>query len=441
MTALRNRLLIGAIAAAAVAVPSQLAAQTLVPSATITAGGGYSTNPFLGRGDGDGAASAQVSITPRLEILDDTDSGVVSGYYNRTEYFKNFDANDSYGLTIGGNSQLNPRASIGFSAGYDSSILGAAGAYSGVPIFVPGTVGGTVGTGAGVGPIGVGTGDPGTVGVTPVPTTPLPLAPVFTDPGAPGGDIGLIGLRQRRNSLTASVFGSYRPDEVSTWGLGANVSRNSYPDSGGVAISSRTYGVNTSYTRSLSERSSIGLQVSATVIDYADVPNSRFINPMVTYSTQLAQNWSLNLGVGVSLVDDGFSNGVAASANGSLCRAIERGSFCLIAARQPSVSAFGGARNQTSVSANYSYRLAERTSISATASYQRSSNGIAVSQNAIARSNQDFISASATVNQQIARRLSAFATALYRDVKGLGVPTDGDIGGRVGLALTVGGRQ
>jgi hypothetical protein len=440
MKACRNRLLIGAFAAATATIPTHLAAQTLVPSATITAGGGYSTNPFLGRGDGNGSASAQVSITPRLDIIDDTDSGVISANYNRTEFFSNFDANDSYGVTIGGNSQLNPRASIGFSANYDSSILGAANAFSGVPSFVPGT-GVGIGTGAGTDTIGTGTGDTGTVGVTPLPSTPLPTTPVFVNPGDLGGDIGLVGLGQRRNSLNAAVFGSYRPDEVSTWGLGANVSRNSYPDSGGLAISSRTYGVNTSYSRSLSERSSIGLQVSATVIDYADVPNSRFINPMVTYSTQLAQNWSLNLGVGVSLVDDGFSNGVAASANGSLCRAIERGSFCLIAARQPSVSAFGGARNQTSVSANYSYRLAERTSIAATASYQRSSNGIAVSQNAIARSNQDFISASATVNQQIARRLSAFATVLYRDVKGLGVPTDGDIGGRVGLALTVGGRQ
>ena len=442
MNAVRKRLLIGAIALGGLAMPTHLAAQTLVPSATVTAGGAYSTNPFLGRGDGDGSASVQVSVTPRLEIIDDTDSGVISAFYNRTEYLSNYDANDGYGVNISANSALNSRTTIGFSAGYDSQILGAGGAFTSVPVIVPGnfgpigTGGGDVGTGGtgtiGTGTIGTGT---GSIGVVPAPT-----APIIDDLGDLGGDIGLIGLRQRRNSLNAGVFGTYRPDEVSTWGFGGNVSRNSYPDNAGRAISSRTYGVSTSYSRSLSERSSAGLQVSATVVDYATVPNSRFINPQLTYSTLLAERWSLNLAVGVSLVDDGFSNGVALSANGSLCRSSERGNLCVLVARQPSVSAFGGARNQTSISANYSYRLAERTSLSATASYQRSSNGIAMSPTAFARSNQDYISASATVNQQIARRLSAYASALYRDVKGLGVPTDADIGGRVGLALTVGGR-
>ncbi|RZM08294.1 MAG: hypothetical protein EOP67_71905, partial [Sphingomonas sp.] len=288
--------------------------------------------------------------------------------------------------------------------------------------------------------VGTDTGTGGTTGTVPV-AVPVPTNPVIIDPGVIGGDIGLIGLRQRRNSLNAGVFGSYRPSEVSSWNFGANVSRSSYPDSDGLAISSRSYGVNTGYTRSLSERSSVGLQVSGTIVDYARVPSSRFINPQLTYSTQLAERWSLNLAVGASYVDDGFSSNVTPSANGSLCRASERGNFCLLVARQPSVSAFGGARNQTSVTANYSYRLAERTSLAASASYQRVSNGISLSPAASSGRDQAYINASATVSQQLARRLSAFATALYRDVNGLGVPTSADVGGRIGLALTVGGRQ
>jgi hypothetical protein len=436
MTMVRKHLLIGAVATAGCTLPSAVAAQNLVPSATVTVGGGYSSNPFLGRGDSEGSANAQVTVTPRLDIIDDTDSGVISGFYNRTEYFNGYDANDGYGVNVSANHAINTRTSVGVFAGYDSQILGAGGAFSNAPVILPGTIG--TGTG-GAGGVGTDTGSGGTTGAVPV--VPVPTNPVIIDPGVIGGDIGLIGLRQRRNSLNAGISGSFRPSEVSSWNFGANVSRNSYPDSSGLAISSRTYGVNTGYTRSLSERSSVGLQVSGTIVDYARVPSSRFVNPQLTYSRLLAERWSLNLAVGVSYVDDGFSSNFTPSANGSLCRSSERGSFCLLVARQPSVSAFGGARNQTSVSANYSYRLAERTSLSANASYQHVSNGVSSSLVDRAGRAPAYLNASATVNQQLARRLSAFATALYRDVNGLGVPASADVGGRIGLALTVGGRQ
>lgn len=439
MTIARKQLLLGAASAAGMLLPTYVAAQTLIPSATVTAGGGYSSNPFLGRGSGDngGSATTEVSVSPRLDIIDDTDSGSISAFYNRTDYLSNYSGNDGYGVSIGANSQLSPRTSIGFSAGYNSSILGAANAFVGVPVIVPtpvvGTGGtGTVDTGTGTG-TGTGTVAPGG-GVVPLPTTPI------IDPGDIGGDIGLIGLRQRRNSLTASVYGSYRPSEVSTWTFGGNVSRNSYPSNGGLATNSRTYGVNTGYSRSLSAVSSIGIQVSATVVDYAIVPDSRFVAPQLTYSRRLAQFWSLNLAAGVSLVDDGFSTNVAPSGSVSLCRSGERDIFCFTAARQPSVSAFGGARNQTSVSASYSYRLAERTTLSAGANYSRSSNGITGTTIGNSRS-QDYLSATGTVNQQLTRRLSGYASVSYRDVKGLGLPTDPDLGARVGLALQVGGRR
>jgi predicted porin len=123
-----------------------------------------------------------------------------------------------------------------------------------------------------------------------------------------------------------------------------------------------------------------------------------------------------------------------------LCRASERGQFCLTASREPSISGFGGARSQTSVAASYSYQLAEATSIAASASYQQTQSGFSTLPGAVQLDDQSYVSADVSVNRRLARRLSAYATVNYRDVNGLGLPVDADIGGRVGLSLTIGGR-
>lgn len=426
MTTPRIRLAASAAGVAAIALLAGTAgAQTLIPSATISVGGGYSTNPFLQSQNAKGEASVQLNVNPSLQIIDDTDSAVISANYNRTDYLSNYGSNDGYGVSINANSALNARTSIYLAANFDSQILGAGGAYSYSPVIAP------VDTGTGTGTDTTGTGTIGTgVVVNPV-----------VDVGV-GNDIGLIGLRQRRNSLSASFGGSYRPDEVSSWGLGASLSRSSYPDNGGIASNFRSYGVNASYTRSLNERSSIGLQVSATTVDYAIAPNSKFVTPRVTYSTMVRERWSLNLAVGASFVDDGFSTGVAASATASLCKSGELDNICFNASREPSVSGFGGARTNSSIGASYSRRLAERTNMAASASYQHSGSGVTTtSLGESSIDGQDYLNGSLSINQGIGRRISAYGSLNYRDVKGLGVPIDADIGGRIGLTLSLGGRS
>lgn len=431
MTTARIRLMAGAAGVAATMLLAGTAgAQTLIPSATISLGGGYSTNPFLQSQDSKGEASVQLNVNPTLQIIDDTDSATISANYNRTDYLSNYGSNDGYGVRINANSALNARTSIYLSAGYDSQILGAGNAYNYTPVIAPIDSGTGTGTDTGTGTT------TGTIG------TGVIVNPVVDDFGDVGNDIGLIGLRQRRNSLSANFGGSYRPDEVSNWGLGASLSRSSYPSNGGIASSFRSYGVNASYSRSLTERSSIGLQVAATTVDYAIAPNSKFITPRVTYSTMVRERWSLNLAVGASFVDDGFGNGVAASATASLCKSGELDNICFNASREPSVSGFGGARTNSSIGASYTRRLAERTNMAASASYQRSGSGVTATTSGDSRINgQDYLNGSLSVNQGIGRRISAYGSVSYRDVKGIGVPIDADIGGRIGLTLSLGGRS
>ena len=415
----------------AAALPAQTAFAKIetIPAATISVGGGYSSNPFLSSGSDTSAASGQLSVVPSLQLIDGTDQAIISANYNRTEYLSKYHGNDGYGIDISGSSQLSARTSLSLSAGYDSSILGSAGAFAITPVGTTPVLTGTTDTGTTTGST-TGT----ATGVTQV-IDPLPI-------GAIGGDIGLIGLRQRRTTISASAGASFRPDERSTWTFGGSASRTNYPNNNGFATSYRTYGLSTSYTRSLSEKTSVGFSVSGTAIDYALVPDSRILSPRLTYSRLLAERWTLNLSAGASYVDDGFGSSIAASASGSACRRDQRGQLCLTASHEPSVSAFGGARNQTSLGASYSYQLAEATSIAASASYQHVGNGATLNgAGALVNRSQEYYSTDISLNRRISRRVSAYVSASYRDVNGLGVPVKGDFGARAGLSLSVGGRQ
>ncbi len=431
MMSLRSTLLVGTLGAVSVVVPMQaaLADVTVIPSGSVSVGGGYSSNPFLQSTGASASGSAQITVAPQVELIDGTDQAVISANYNRTQYTSNYGGNDGYGVNVSATSQRSARTSINVALGYSSQILGAANSFGATTIGIPTGVGTGTTTGTGTGT------DTGTGTIA----TPIVTTPVI---GGIGGDIGLIGLRQRRNELFASAGASYRPDERSTWSGGINASRSSYPDSNGFATGFRTYGANIGYTRSLTEKSSVGFTLSGTSINYNTSPTTRYLTPRLTYSRTLALHWTLDVAAGASIVDDGInSTSVTASATATVCRAGERGRLCLSASREPSVSAFGGARNQTSVSASYSYQVSELTSVAASASFQRSSTGNGLRlPTAITSNQQDFITGDLTLNRRIGRRLSAYGTASYRDVNGLGLPVKADIGGRIGLSLAIGGR-
>lgn len=421
-----------AVGLAGVALPASasLAELKTVPSLSVSAGGAYSTNPFLLAGDNTDAASVQVDIRPQLEFLDDTTSGVLSANYNRSEYLSKFSGNDGYGVAASGRKQFDPRTTLDIAAAYDSQVLGAGGAFD--PPRFTGTqvTGGTTGTGTGT--TGTGTGLPtGTI------TNPIGTSPVDTI----GGDIGLFGLRQRRNAVSASANLTYLPSARATWSFGVNASRNSYPNAAQFADDFSQFGGTASYSRQLNERTSIGLQASASVIDYQNFGSSRIYTPRVTLNRQLSPLWSLEAALGASIIDAARTRATV-SAEATLCRQQARGNLCISAAREPNVSGFGGVRTSTSGSISYSRRLSEKLSMGASANYSHVDDS---SFNVVPGFNnfgdQDFWSADVNVQRQVARRLSVYASAAYRDVSGFGQDIKGDFGGRVGLSLTIGGRQ
>jgi len=395
------------------------------PSVSVNAGAGYSSNPYLTPGDTQGSGTANLDVSPVLDLIDGLDRATIAGNYNRTDYFSRYPSNDGYGVTVNGSHQINARTSFGVNVGFNSAVLGSANAFPASPfITVPGSTTGVDSAGK---PI-----------TTPIPPTVIPNpALVGSD-----GDLGLFGLLQRRNMLSGGANFNYQPSDRSTWSFGIDASRTDYPGQAIGLSSYRSYGANAAYTRTLSARESVGATLSVSVVDYQFGQTSKIYTPRLTYTRQLATNWSLNLAVGTAIVDDGRSKATV-SANGSLCKSGERSNLCLTASRDPSISGFSGVRTTTSANLSYSYQLAETTSLSVSGAINHIDQGFTanpVNQTFLNQGSQDYFSANVGLNRSIGRHLGVNGSVSYRDVNGLGVPVDADIGGRIGLSWTIGGR-
>ncbi|WP_156460606.1 hypothetical protein [Sphingomonas sp. Leaf339] len=407
---------------------------TTVPSLTATVGGSYSTNPFLGD-DQPGAGSTQVDIRPSLLLIDGVNQATISGNYNRSDYFSRYGSNDGYGIGVNAGTQLNPRASLGLSASYDSSILGNNGGFNipNVSTITTPTAGITTGT---------------TV-TTPVATAPILTTPVVVGPDLTGvnGDVGLIGLRQRRNQLSAQLNGSYALSSRSSANLGIFGSRATYPGgnvvpgSNSLVSNNKSYGANFGYSRTLSEVSSGGFQISASKVDYSRGLSSQIYTPRLTYSRTLSEIWSFNAAVGAGIVKDSLNGtSTSLSVEGSVCRQGERGSGCLSVSRVPGATGLGGVTVQNQVSLSYSQRLSEVLNIGVNGSYNHTNNGIVSTGTSLLNAgSQDLFSSDVSLSRALGRRLSAVGSVGYRYVNGV-YASGSDLSARLGLSVSIGGR-
>jgi hypothetical protein len=432
-----SALLLGTIVAVA---PASVVAQTTIPSITVTAGGAYSTNPLLLESS-DSAVSTQLDVRPQVRFVDGVREATIGASYNRADYITGgLGSNDGYGVNGSASAQLSPRTSLGVSAMYDSQILGAGNGFF-VPstVVVPAVGTGTTGTGAGTGTTGGGATDPATVG-----TAPIVVNPVVTLPGTGGisGDVGLIGLRQRRNMVQAQFTGSYLVDPRSSLSFGLNGVRSTYPGSTAQLANFTSYGANIGYSRSLSEISSGGFQLAVNKVDYARGLSSQIYTPRFTYSRSLSSRWSMTAAVGAGIVSGGSSDtNVSLSVEGSLCRVTERGQGCVTAARVPSATGLGGVSVVTNAGLTYSQRLSEAMTLGIGAGFNHIDGGVLrdTGGGLFDAGNQDLYSGDVSLQRQIARRLSIIGQVSYRRVNG-SFADGSDLGARLGLSWSAGGR-
>ncbi|MBB4152779.1 hypothetical protein GGQ80_000667 [Sphingomonas jinjuensis] len=412
-------------------------------SATATATVGYERNPFLLDTNRDtGAASAQIDLRPQVSITDARASGVIQGFYNRSQYFSKYGGNDNAGVAASANYQISPRFSLNTSAGFSTGIIGNSNGFglvqNAVSTVVPGIDATTVTT-PGVLPVAtnpiVGNGSflPGETGINPV---------------VPGGDVGLIGLRQRRNTLNAATGITYQPTARSTWSANVFGERTTYPGlrAGQFVQDFTSYGGSLGYNRRVTEALSIGLRGSATRADYRSQGSSTFYSPQGTLTYRLSQRLTFDLSLGASFTNASGPfgpdrNSTIFSGSANLCRSDELTSYCLFASRAPGISGFAGTNTTTSIGGSYTRRVGQYSTLSATASYVRSDFSSRLVNSPFVIGDQDTWVVSGTYSRRLSERLSAIATAQYRDAAYANFSPRADISGRAGLSISLGRTQ
>lgn len=361
----------------------------------LSAGAGYSTNPFLSELGNSDSAFLEAAIRPNLSLIDDRGRSELGAYYSRSEYLRNgIKPSESYGGTARSNRKLSEKVDVRALLGYDSSIVGSADAE--------------------------GNFDPS-----------LPQFP----------DIGLIGRQQRREMFNASVGATLRPNARESWTVDFDGSKVRYPGETFFNANYKSYGGRLGYSRAISETTSIGATVGYTQVDYDSAgQDSRIISPQLTYSTRFAGGWSVSAALGVSFTQRQLigRNDNSAALSGSLqgCRETERSNLCVGGSRATSATGIGGARTQTDLYATYSYRLSPRSTISSRISYSINGND-----GLLLPGNREYLSANADFSHQLSERLRLTASAGYRDAYGRSISPDADIRGSVGMAYTLGDRR
>lgn len=371
-------------------------AQEITASVDLSANAGYSSNPFLTT-NGVGSGFVEGAIRPNVAITDDRGQTNFGAYYSRREYFKRYNGNDSYGLSGKGERRLSERVNVRALLAYDSSIIGAADP-DGDQVIGPG-----------------------------IPDNP---------------DIGLIGSRQRRRTITGSVGMTMQPTARDTWSVDLNAMRTRYGNDLPFSQNYITYGGQLGYSRALSERTSIGAAVGYSEIDYDGSQfDARIINPQLTFNTIFAGGWSLNAGLGASIstlkLPTGNRTKTALAGNLQLCRERERGRFCFGGSRTNDATGFGGVRTITDLFANYSYRLSERGTLRADARYSLNDRD----RSALVSGKQEYLSLSGGYSHKLNERLNVTADVGYRDVYSDSRSAEADIWGRAGVTYRLGSRR
>jgi hypothetical protein len=404
-----------AVATLGVAAPDAFAQSQVDASVDVSGNVGYSSNPFLSAGSDTDAVVAQLEVRPALDWRTERDLIRLEGFYTRTEYIDSFDATDAVGAILNASSRLDEQSTLRSVIAFDSSILGT----GDVLLARPG--GTTVVT--------PGTPDPS---VVPGATAPPPLSGVDE---LPDGDIDLIGLRQRRNSLSAAVTAELRPDARSTWTFSINAAGADYPGSGRVASSYRSVGVSANYRRSLSERTSVGARAEEYVVDYKAGATSKVYTLQGYASHRLAEFWSFEGSAGISILDADQSL-VMFAGQASVCNTQLLAKFCVTGSRAPVVSGFSGVRGQTSLGSSFDATLDAKSSLAGSVTYVWVGED---PQSALGQ--RRFLALGATYRREIGRRISFFTAVngRYLDTAGLAARRDASI--RAGAVIRFGGRR
>lgn len=396
----------------------QAVAQETAVAVDVSAGGSYATNPFLVRGDSDGkgAFATELAVTPQLMYRDERSNAALVARYRRSDYLDRYNSVEAYGFTAQAQRSLSSVLSANANVSYDSSIVGQ----------------------GGLGVVGVV--DPT---LTPVPGIGLPV-PGIGVPGVGVPDISLIGLNQRQNTLSASFGASLRVGPRDSLTGNVNANRVTYGSNSNIGLlSSRSTGAMIGYSRSLSERTSIGVQGSGSWTEYdrGDLHGSSY-SPQGTLTHRLGERLSVDLAAGVVFISSttarGRSNvtGFSGSLNG--CHTGDRSARCLRAYSDAQATGLGDISRRYGGSFDYSYRLREKDVLRASIGYSRL---LATSSDTLQIPQVGYLNVDGAYERSFTRRIFGGASVGYRQATGGGLGNPSDLIFRLFVRTRLGDRR
>lgn len=409
---------LGAIAFTLLAMPSNALAQSEERFSTdVSATAGYSNNPFSVTGTNTGSPLLTIDVAPRYQILTERSTVTLSADANLQQYFRRYGRNDSYSGAVDYAVRPSERTTAHTRLDLSSSVLGAFSGYR--PAFGTGT----------------------TVTETLPGTTPsiVPL-PVAT-PLVPVTDIGLFGLRNRRNLVRLSgdmSLGLSLRDSLTVSGYAEATRYNSLPQFGNYDAYSASLG----YSRQISDRMTVGLRGSASSFNYkADNSSSRVFPIEATVSGRLSERWNIDGALGATFVDNnavGSTSRTSLSGSINLCRRGELTSTCIQAARQASPTGLVGTQYVTSAGLNWSKRLSELANLSFSANYSKVGGDSVRLRPGNLPIQTEFAQAVVSYDRRISERLRLVTSANYRQLLNGNAGRPKDFGGQVGLSYRIG---
>jgi len=391
------------VAAATLGLAGQAAAAEEVNSTSVdlTAGAGYSTNPFVGGKGGSGSAFARLAAMLSHHWSSERTSTAVTAYWEGSEYF-NYRMTNL--LAISGqtahavNERLDLTAAGRLAADFSGELANRF-----LDVVPPGQ-----------------------------PDTGPAL------PGVPE-DAYLYGGRQYR--ANGEVGLSWRASERSRIVGSVGASRAVFSQSG--LADHTTEDASIGYQRSLSEQTDVGLRLTATGTQFGGSGNSTFImGPAATIHTHISQEWTLagSVGVTFSKVRHGVHDSHSAdpSLSASLCHDNVTLRLCANVGHYTHSSAVAQLITATTAGLDLVKLLDNKQTIEVSAAYMRYSNA----QGQIASIRPDQYRAAASYSRLLNDRLSVGASASARGFGGAASSgsRESDLSGTVFLRYRWGNR-
>ena len=368
----------------------------------LTANLGYSSNPFLQAGNSRSSSFGRVSARGVHAWGGQRSSSSVSAFVEGSTYLNDYGLKTIFSVTGDTQFQASERVSL-FANASVSGDLG--GQLSNRFLYVP-----------------------------PVPIIPNPNQP---PPPINVDDPDLFSFTGRQYRIYGQGGASFLTSEGSTLTVSGGAQRTFYTDD--FLDDFTTVFGNGMYSRTLSERTTIGVAVGVNHTNYSNSSASATtINPTVNIRTLLSENWDASASVGVSFskVDQeigGSDSSTNISLDASLCRSMEFDRFCGHVARYAQSSSRAALVTTTSVGVDWYKKLDANSTIQLSAAVVRY---VSDFQDLDERTHHFRLAAS--YSRRINTRLSAGADVGFRSLRQSGPDPNADIGGSVFLRYRLG---